>query len=1008
MFGVVTRSGISHGLGALAFAALLCMFGMSSAHALNPQIPFHGYVLDQWSVPQGLPQITVLDMAEDRAGFLWISTQKAVARFDGVQFVAFDRAATGVDTTMLDVVWADPHGQVWFGGAHGLLRQQDGHFTALGGSAVHAIIDAGDGTPLLGTANGVSRVQDGAVVPVAGYSGPAFSLLRDGETLWIGGLGRICKRDGSVAPAAVTCIRQSLPQQPRIVVKRMALVRGSLWLGTQMGLMRVDGESIVPSGVDANVDTESIESLLVDREGALWIGSVQALYRVLPDSRVERVADDDLAPRPWVRALFEDRAGNLWLGTHTLGLYRAWNGWIQRVSARDGVTDPLMWSIVRSPDGQFVLGTNSDVEILAGSSARARVLIPGTALPNPSAYTLYYDRHGRLWVGTRAGLAVYDRGRNVTPAAMSVLGSWRIDDVREVANDDFWIGTSGGLYRWREGELSRVNPGASAAAASIRFILPITPDHLYIGTEDGVREWQAGKLLEPAWAKPLRGHFVSHLAMLKPGVLGIATVDVGIGVMRDGQLRMLGKQDGLPSDNAWTLDVLDGNLYVGSIAGAWRLPLAELPLPGSPARTVSPQMVAGVVRDTGVRPVHCCNGGAAARSLIDGKAIWYSTTDGALRVDTQILGALPVSPAAWVESVEHDGKQFSAGNFELTEGTRDLVFHYTAPWLRVGALGFRYRLEGYDTAWEDAGARRSAFYTHLPPGRYHFRVAAMLAGAAGYGPEAEVVVQVRPYWHERTVVRAAAVLALALLVVLLARLGMRAQRERNAWLEAQVERRTEQLARALERLRVANLALAEESHTDTLTALQNRRYLLARLPELLASRGPLGLLQIDIDFFKEVNDRHGHAVGDSVLREIGQMLAAARRDSDVAVRWGGEEFLLLLREVDAGEVLVIAERLRRDIATREFTDGNGGTVLLTCSIGFSMHPLALRSDKATFDAALELSDRALYDAKHDGRNRCVGLMAIAALAAEVLDKPFAPQVDALIACGQLRWVRPAS
>jgi hypothetical protein len=73
-----------------------------------------------------------------------------------------------------------------------------------------------------------------------------------------------------------------------------------------------------------------------------------------------------------------------------------------------------------------------------------------------------------------------------------------------------------------------------------------------------------------------------------------------------------------------------------------------------------------------------------------------------------------------------------------------------------------------------------------------------------------------------------------------------------------------------------------------------------------------------------------------------------------------------------------------------------------------MHPLTVRSYKATFDAALELSDRALYDAKQGGRNRCVGLVATGVLAPELLDRPFAPQVDALLASGQLRWVRPAS
>ena len=1005
MIGVIAHWGVSRRLCAVALAVLFCACGLAPARAMNPSVPFHGYVLDHWSVAQGLPQITVLSMAQDQAGFLWINTQSGISRFDGARFVTFDRAATGVDTSMLNSAWADPLGQVWFGGPYGLLHERDGQFTAMGGPAIHAIIDSGKGTPLLATARGVSRVQAGRMLPLAGYSGPAFSLLRAGHTLWIGGLGRVCHRDGQLASAAVTCIEQSpTPQQARMVVRSMAHVGDSVWLGTQLGLMRIEAGQIVPSGLSAVLDTTSIESLLVDRDGALWIGTTDALYRMLPDSRVERVADEDLAPRPWVQALFEDRAGNLWLGTHTLGLYRVWNGWIQSVSVRDGVTDPLVWSIVRSPQGQLVLGTNSDVEVFDGK--RARTLIPGSALPNASAYNLYYDRSGRLWVGTRAGIAVYDHGSNVTPPALATLGSWRIDDVRQVADDDFWIGTSGGLYRWHAGELVRIDPGASTAAATIRYILPIAPGHLYIGTEDGVREWRAGKLSEPAWAAPLRGHFVANLAMLRPGLLGIATADVGIGVMRDGTLRMLSKKDGLPSDNAWTLDVVGDYLYVGSMSGAWRMLLDQLPLPGGTEARMSPQIVAGVVLDSNVRGVRCCNGGGGGRSLIDGKSIWYSTTDGALRLDIPALGALPVSPAARVESIEHAGEQYPARSFDVNDDARDLVFHYTAPYLPTGVLQFRYRLEGYDSDWEDAGTRRSAFYTHLPPGKYRFRVAAMLAGAAAYGAEADIAVRIRPRWYEHELVRTAIVLLLCLLLIVLARWGMRAQRQRNAWLEAQVERRTEQLARALERLRVANLALSQESHTDTLTALQNRRYLSARLPELLISRGPLGLLLIDIDYFKAINDRHGHAVGDSVLREIGQMLAAARRDSDVAVRWGGEEFLLLLREVDPGEVLVIAERLRDEIAARQFKDGRGGKVSLTCSIGFSMHPLSGQSDQVTFNAALELSDRALYDAKQSGRNRCVGLVANAALPPDVLSKPFAPQVDGLLATGQLRWVRP--
>ena len=120
----------------ILFAIVACLSGMRPAAAMDPRMPFRSFVLDHWSVEQGLPQITVLGMAEARAGFLWINTQSAVARFDGVRFVTFDRTRAGVDTSMLSAVWADPVGQVWFGGARGLLRERGGQFTALGGQSV--------------------------------------------------------------------------------------------------------------------------------------------------------------------------------------------------------------------------------------------------------------------------------------------------------------------------------------------------------------------------------------------------------------------------------------------------------------------------------------------------------------------------------------------------------------------------------------------------------------------------------------------------------------------------------------------------------------------------------------------------------------------------------------------------------------------------------------------------------------------------------------------------------
>lgn len=990
----------------MVFVLAVGLCGMRQASGMDPQAPFHDFVLDHWGVEQGLPQITVLGMTEDRDGFLWVNTQLAVARFDGSRFETFDRKATGLDTSMLVASWADTRGQTWFGGVHGLLRERAGNFVDIGGYAVNAIIDAGDGTPLVATAHGLERVRDGRVEALPGYRKAVFSLLRDRDTLWIGGLGEICRTAAADPAASPACFQSADGEHQPVAMTHLASARGKLWVATQHGLMRLDGDHLVAAGLSPALDSTSIESLLTDRDGGLWIGTVAALHRQLPDGRLETVQDQDIVHHPWVQSLYEDRSGNIWLGTHIAGLYRIWNGWTRRVSRRDGVTDSLVWSVTRSPHGELVLGTNSDVEIFDGQTTRT--LIPGSALSNPSAYELAWDHRGRLWVGTRAGINVFDQARKVTPAALELLDRWQINTINEVADDVFWIGTSGGLYRFSAGVLERVDPKAAVAASSIRAVLPLAPDHLYVGTEDGVREWHDGKLDEPAWAAPLRGHFVTRLAMLAPGQLGVATSDAGIGVMVNNQLRMTDQSDGLPSNNAWTLDVLNGDLYVGSIAGAWRLPLSQLPLPGSPQRTLSPQLLAGEERSTSLRNSHCCNGGAGARSLVVDDVIWYSTTDGALAIDTRKLGPPPKPPASEIESVEYEGRLRKGGSFSLEGRPRDLAIHYTAPYLRTGALGFRYQLEGYDTDWQAAGARRVAFYTHLPPGSYRFRVAATVSGAAGFGHESDLPIEILPDWYERAWVRAAGIVLLTGLIVLLVSWRLRSQRHRNAWLEAQVNRRTEQLARAVERLRVTNLALAEQSHTDALTALHNRRYLLMRLPEVLASSERVGVLQIDIDYFKQVNDSYGHATGDAVLRSLGSLLLAARRDGDLAVRWGGEEFLLLLPGVNSDSAFAIAERLRRQIAQQVFDNGRGGTFRLTGTIGFSLHPVAALADQGQFEAVLELADIALYSAKQNGRNNSVGLVATSLLLPGVLATPFGSQLDALLAAGQLRWIRAGS
>ena len=178
--------------------------------------------------------------------------------------------------------------------------------------------------------------------------------------------------------------------------------------------------------------------------------------------------------------------------------------------------------------------------------------------------------------------------------------------------------------------------------------------------------------------------------------------------------------------------------------------------------------------------------------------------------------------------------------------------------------------------------------------------------------------------------------------------------------------------RYTERLRDNVQMSIEMAITDALTGLFNRRYMESHLGTLLeqaASRGkPLATLVLDIDFFKSINDTHGHDAGDDVLRDFALRIKRSIRGIDLACRYGGEEFVIVMPETDVAVAAMVAERLRRRIAAEPFAIQQGaGSIPVTISIGIA----ALRGKDDTAATLLKRADQALYRAKRDGRNRVV-------------------------------------
>jgi diguanylate cyclase (GGDEF)-like protein len=209
------------------------------------------------------------------------------------------------------------------------------------------------------------------------------------------------------------------------------------------------------------------------------------------------------------------------------------------------------------------------------------------------------------------------------------------------------------------------------------------------------------------------------------------------------------------------------------------------------------------------------------------------------------------------------------------------------------------------------------------------------------------------------------VLLMLLIVGVLSFLTLRFRRLASA-LQEEIGRHAE-----TERLLVQrNQELLQLASIDILTGLVNRRVIMQQAQSEIRRANryqkDLAVLMLDIDHFKQINDRYGHAAGDRVLAEFAELCKQSIRDTDLAGRYGGEEFFILLPEIDIKTAILSAERLRMCIAAHQFTLRDGTTLSITCSIGIASY----LPDQDDLDKLLLRADQAMYQAKHQGRNRC--------------------------------------
>jgi diguanylate cyclase (GGDEF)-like protein len=571
---------------------------------------------------------------------------------------------------------------------------------------------------------------------------------------------------------------------------------------------------------------------------------------------------------------------------------------------------------------------------------------------------LFEDEQGTVWVGTfGGGLNRFDptSGGFVAyrndPEDPQSLSSDRVAVIRSAGPGKLWVGTDeGGLNLFDKATGKAIHyrhlasDDESLSHDSVTSVLESSNGDLWISTFLGLNRWSAA--------------------------------DRQAGRVR---FRRYSESEGLPNNTVWgVLEDDTGRLWMSSNRGLARF---------------DPRDESFTLYDTthGLQGMEF-NFGAYFESS-QGE-MFFGGTDGFSHFDPESIGQNRHRPPVRLTSfkklkIEAELEQPVWETSQVTLSWRDYAvsFEFAAlDFANPNQNTYAYRLENFDQDWNQIGRDRRATYTNLEPGEYIFRViAANNDGVWNYDGLSVVVTMVPPFWktHWAYALYALASGGLIIGLVRSVRRRMRRKDEYSRKLEREVAARTKELH--------------EAAVSDPLTGLRNRRYLMEHLAvelETLRSsyedqgdvrgrRGTDGLydvlfLMIDLDGLKPINDVHGHAAGDQAILQMRDVLLGVCRTDDTLIRWGGDEFLVVSREVTRASAERMAERIRQAVTSHRMVLDDGTELPLSCSIGFTFFPF-LPQDPAfvKLDQVVTIADRALYVAKESGRNAWVGLWATA-------------------------------
>jgi ligand-binding sensor domain-containing protein/signal transduction histidine kinase len=745
-----------HGLASRLLALLLLLIvGGWNALALDEHRDLSQLRHEVWLTENGLPQNTVHSIAQTPDGYIWIGTEEGLARFDGIKFTVLDKQKIPqLKSNYIRSLLVDRRGALWIGTAEGLVRMQDGIFTTfttnegLPSNTIQAIYEDQKSNLWVATANGLGLFKEGSVVPFTAreksIGGSIQALFEDADgAFWIAtpyGLGRL--KDDKFTNYTV---REGLGSNSVWSIQQGT--DGRLWFGTLGGLTTFDGARFTNYTTRDGLPNDRVISLHAERDGSLIVGTAAGLSRFRNGSFSGFNAADGLATVT-ILALLEDFEGNLWVGTESAGISLLKDTKFTTYTSRNGLSNDLVKSIYQDRAGNTWIGTDGGgLNMLR--DGKLTVYTTRDGLSSNVVVALFGDGAGNLWAGTPEGLNRFSQGKFKVFTAADGLAN---NDVRSICADhhgNLWIGTRGGLTRMKDGVFKTYTEVDGLPNDLIATLYEDEKGTLWIGTFGGLGSFKNEEFTSLTSKDGLSSDVVISLYEDADGTLWIGTNGGGLNRLKNGKLTAYTTHNGLLDDVVYRImEDQQNNLWLSCRKGVFHVGKKELDdFANGTVSSIKP--VAYGTAD-GMMTRECSSGGDPAgwRST-DGK-LWFATIKGVAVIDPQQIRTNTQAPPVVIEQISIDDQPVAPGaNIELPPGFSRLEIYYTAPsFMAPEQVRFKYKLEGFDIDWVEAGANRVAYYTNLRPGRYSFQVIASNNDGVWNQTGASLAFHLKPYFYQ--------------------------------------------------------------------------------------------------------------------------------------------------------------------------------------------------------------------------------------------------------------------